>query len=49
MPIRIKRRDKNTSLMQVLDSSLVKLQPPPCLRAPYTALQTVFGLLGGSP
>lgn len=47
MTIRITHRDKNGSLAQQAGVEGVRREPPPRLRASYTALPTVFGVLGG--
>jgi hypothetical protein len=48
MPIRIKRRDKNSYYPQLPDRSIFMTDTAPVLRASYTALETVFGVLYGS-
>jgi len=48
MPIRIKHRDKISALPQQPDISMVKIETMPFLRASYTALEAMFGVLYGS-
>ena len=48
MSIRIKRQDKNVRLPQPVDVAGLRPAPPPHSRAFYTALQTGFGVSGGS-
>ena len=48
MPIRIERHDKNARLSQPVYVAGLRPTPPPHSRASYAALQTGFGVLGGS-
>jgi hypothetical protein len=48
MPIRISRHEKNACVRQPEAGERVGLKTSPFSRAFHTALQTAFGILGGS-